>query len=203
LAHKRFIPGLAFLAVLLFSQLPPAVQAQQGGLVIPRNLMELVEEAETIVVGRVLTARTEPHPQFRNLDTVVVTLRVDEAWKGSPGQTFSFRQYVWDFRDAQTALGYKKGQEVLLLMIRPSRYGLSSPAGLQQGRFRVVRDSQGRRTAINAHGNHGLFRQMAGELRPRGIDLSAGAARLVEMHRAGAVDLEQLRGLVRQLKETQ
>jgi hypothetical protein len=150
-------------------------------------------------VGRVLSAGSEPHPEFKNLKTVVVTMRVEEAWKGSPGPTFTFRQYVWDFRDAQEALGYKKGGEVLLMMNKPSRYGLSSPAGLHQGRFRVQRNSRGQRFVTNGFGNRGLFKQMPRQLRWEGIDLSAPSQRLVETHQQGPILLDQFRSLVRQL----
>ena len=168
-------------------------------MVVPRNLAELVEKSETIVVGHVVSARTEKHPEFFNLDTVVVTLKVSDTWKGSAGPTFSFRQYVWDIRDRYDAIGYRKGQEVLLLLVRPSRYGLSSPAGLQQGRFRIVRDPQGRKYAVNGFQNRGLFEGVESQARQKGIDLSPGAVRLVETHPGGPVALEQLKQLILQL----
>ena len=199
----RFVPGVALLVGILVFQLALPAPAQRGGLVIPRNLLELVEESETIVVGRVLSARSEPHPEFKNLKTVVVTLRVEEAWKGSPGSTFTFRQYVWDFRDAQEALGYKKGQEVLLMMIKPSRYGLSSPAGLHQGRFRMQRNRRGQRFVTNGFGNRGLFNRMPIQLRQEGFDLGAPSQRLVETHQQGPIHLDQFRRLVRQLAQAE
>jgi hypothetical protein len=195
LKQTRYLPWLVFLASILLFDGAPSVQAQRGGLVASRNLLELVGESETIVVGRVLSAGSEPHPEFKNLKTVVVTMRVEEAWKGSPGQTFTFRQYVWDFRDAQEALGYKKGGEVLLMMIKPSRYG----AGLQQGRFRLQRNPRGRRFVVNSFGNRGLFKGMREQLRQEGIDLSASSARLVRTQQQGAIQIDQFRNLVRQL----
>ena len=44
----------------------------------------------------VVSVRMEKHPELTNLDTVVVTLRVRETLKGQAGETFTFRQYVWD-----------------------------------------------------------------------------------------------------------
>ncbi len=168
-------------------------------MVLPQNLAELVEEADTIVLGRVLNARSEKHPEFQNLNTVVVTLQVSETWKGSAGATLTFRQYVWDFRDALTALGYRKGQEVLLLLTRPSEYGLSSTAGLQQGRFRILRDPQGNRQAVNGFDNRGLFREFASQMRQKGVVLTPRAAGLVQRHQRGPVALDELKSLVRQL----
>ena len=42
-------------------------------------------------------------------------------------------------------------------MNAPSRYGLTSPAGMEQGRFRIHRDRTGRTSALNGAGNHRLF----------------------------------------------
>ncbi|MDA2914765.1 hypothetical protein MYX77_12590, partial [Acidobacteriia bacterium AH_259_A11_L15] len=163
------IPILLFVIVGLL--VPPA-QAQRGGLTIPQNLAELVEEAATIVRGRVISARAEKHPQFKNLDTVVVTLEVSDVLKGSAGPTFTFRQFVWDIRDVHSKLGYGKGGEFLLLMIKPSQYGLSSPAGLEQGRFRIRRDPQGREFAVNGAGNAGLFRNFDTVVTEKGLTLT-------------------------------
>ena len=147
-----FCMGLA----LIFS--PPALQAQRGALTLQQNLGELVGQAHTILRGRVVGARMEPHPEFTNHHTVVITLQVEETLKGQAGPSFSFRQYIWDIRDRYDAAGYKKGGELLLLLTRPSPYGLSSPVGLEQGRFRIQRDQQGNRYAVNGAGNAGLFR---------------------------------------------
>jgi len=176
-----------------------AANAQRGALVVPRNLAELVEKSETIVVGHVVSARVEKHPEFRNLDTVVITLKVSETWKGSAGATFSFRQYVWDIRDRYEALGYRKGGEVLLLLYPNSRYGFTSPVAGGQGRFRIVRDRQGRAYAVNGFGNRGLFEGVDKQARQKGIDLSPAAARLVEARPTGPVALGELKQLIRQL----
>src|SRR5688572_16742314 len=103
--------------------------AQRGAMTVPRNLDQLTDRAADILRGTVVKAHVEKHPQLTNLDTVVVTLRVRETLKGQASGTYSFRQYIWDVRDRYDNAGYRKGQDLLLLMIAPSRYGLSSPAG--------------------------------------------------------------------------
>src|SRR4029450_1978616 len=115
---------LAIAAALLLAA--PAF-AQHGAITVPRNLEQLTDRAADIVRGTVISAHVEKHPEFTNLDTVVVTLRVRETLKGNARGTFQFRQHIWDIRDRWDAAGYRKGQDVLLLMIAPSRYGLSSP----------------------------------------------------------------------------
>lgn len=193
---RRFVPPFLALAFLLPGL---SLSAQRGALVQQRNLFELVNQAESVVVGRVVSARLEKHPEFQNLDTVVVTLQVDDTWKGTAGPTLTFRQYVWDIRDKANRLGYRKGQQILLLLNRPSEYGLTSPAGVDQGRFRLLEDARGRRLALNGVGNRGLFFEMRDPLRRERIELSSSASLLVETHRQGPIALADLKNLVRQM----
>ncbi len=186
-------------AGLLGLLLTSPLEAQRGAITRPSNLGQLIDQAATIVRGHVVSAQVEPHPELTNLNTVVVTLRVEETFKGSAAPTFTFRQYIWDIRDRYDAAGYKKGQHLLLLMNRPTQYGLSSPAGLEQGRFRILRDSQGNELAANGHGNAGLFRDLAQELTRKGVRLSPQLSARVAEQREGPVPLDDLRELIRQL----
>lgn len=187
--------------VLLLAALmaPAPAFAQQSALTVPRNLEQLTDRAAVIVRGHVVSARMEKHPELTNLDTVVVTLRVRETLKGQAGETFTFRQYVWDLRDRMNAVGYQKGQHVLLMMLEPSRYGLSSPAGMEQGRFRIERDASGREYAVNSRDNLRLFDGVGTKLAREGITPSPAAASLIAKHRRGPVELRELTALIRQL----
>ena len=175
--------------------------AQRGAMTVPRNLSQLTDRAAYIVRGNVISAQVEKHPEFTNLNTVVVTVRVKETLKGQTGRTFTFRQFIWDIRDRYDAAGYKKGEELLLMMIAPNQYGLSSPAGLQQGRFRILRDKTGKEHAVNGQGNFKLFEGMGTDLARKGITLSAKSSGLVTKHRAGPVAVEDLTGLIRELTQ--
>src|SRR3954470_8265241 len=124
---------------LLLLLVATSANAQRGALTVHRSLDALTERSETIVRGHIVSAKTEPHPQFQNLQTVVVEMSVESVLKGTAGKTFTFRQYIWDVRDKYNAAGYGKGQELLLLLNPVSEYGLTSPTGLEQGRFRIVR----------------------------------------------------------------
>jgi hypothetical protein len=131
--------------------------AQRGAVVHPADLADLTNRAQTIVRGRVVSARLEPHPQFKNLQTVVLTLAVKEAYKGNPGSTMTIRQFVWDIRDKMDSMGYRKGQEYILFLNPTTRYGLTSTTGLDQGRFRISTDSAGNEVVANSAGNYGLL----------------------------------------------
>lgn len=188
-----------YLQVLTALTLVAPAWAQQSALTVPRNLEQLTDRAAVIVRGNVVSARMEKHPELTNLDTVVVTLRVLETLKGQAGETFTFRQYVWDLRDRMDAVGYKKGQHVLLMMIEPSRYGLSSPTGMEQGRFRIERDSAGQEFAINSRNNLGLLDGVGTQMAKQGIVPSPAASNLLAQHRRGPVELRELTALIRQL----
>jgi hypothetical protein len=176
----------------------PAV-AQRGAMTVPRNLGELTERASDIVRGTVLEARVEKHPELTALDTVVVTLRLRETLKGPASGTFTFRQYLWDVRDRYSAAGYRKGQDLLLLMIAPSRYGLSSPAGMGQGRFLIRRDRSGGESAVNGMGNARLFAGLGESTTKSGVPLTARQASLVAKHRSGPIEIGELSALIRTL----
>lgn len=176
-----------------------SASAQQHALTLNRNLDQLTDRAALIVRGHVVSARVEKHPQFPGLDTVVVSLRVRETLKGAPRQTHSFRQFLWDIRDRLDANGYRKGQEVILFLIEPSAHGLSSPAGLDQGRFRIERNAAGEGFAVNGQGNFRLFEGLAGEAAKEGATLSPASLRLVDASRGGPVALADFTRLVREL----
>jgi hypothetical protein len=187
----------ALLLSMLFAVAVPA-WAQQGALTIPRNLQQLTDRAAHIVRGNVVSARMEKHPEL-GLPMLVVTMRVRETLKGPAQQVFTFRQYVWDIRDRMDAARYRKGDDVLLFMIAPSRYGLSSPAGMVQGRFRITRDGLGRELAVNGHGNAGLFEGVEAQAAKDGVVLSPASARLLQRHPRGPLEARELLGLVRDL----
>ena len=185
------------LAVAFAASTP--VTAQQHALTVNRNLDQLTDRAALILRGRVVSAKVEKHPQFPGLDTVVVTLRVTDTLKGAPRSSHTFRQYLWDIRDRQDANGYLKGQELLLLLVEPSAHGLSSPAGLDQGRFRIQRNAAGREVAVNGQGNFRLFEGLSAEAAKEGTVLSPASLRLVDAPPRGPVAAADLVRLIREL----
>lgn len=190
--------SLRSLALLAAMILAAPAWAQQGALTVPRNLQQLTDRAETIVRGNVVSAYVEKHPRFRGLHTVVVTLHVRETLKGAARQTFTFRQYVWDIQARMGYTGYRKGDDMLLLMIAPNEHGLSSPAGMEQGRFRITRDASGRELAANGHGNARLFDGMAAATAKGAVPLSPASQRLLQSG-AGPVEASRLLGLIREM----
>lgn len=189
---------LCLLMVLLFlTAEPPGALAQRGARVKSLNLADLVDSSGVIVRGQVLSVTAEKHPQLTNLDTVVVTLRVSEVLKGQAGPEYTFRQYVWDIRDANSRLGYKVGEEVLLMLLPPSQYGLSSPVGFAQGRFRFQRDALGNETAVNGWSNRGLMTGIEAAMPQLEQKLSAAARVVVKQHQDGPIGYTEFKDLIR------
>jgi hypothetical protein len=184
----------------LLSGLPSC--AQSNAITLPRNLEELVLESETIVQGWVISVASEPHPQLKNLMTVVVTMRVEDTLRGNPARSYTFRQAVIDRRDLQGELGYRTGQHVLMILYKTSQFGLASPAGMEQGRFRIESGSDRRLVAINGYSNAGLFRGLDSQLKTKGQRLEPEIQAIISKPVAGPIPLEQLKSLIRTLTAT-
>jgi len=191
------IQPLAFLLCLFAWCLP--LHTQNTALTLPRNLLQLVDESDLIVQGRVTNVSLERHEQLSNLMTVAVTLEVEDALKGSPPAVYTFRQAAIDRRDQQQLLGYRSGQHVLLLLIRPSAYGLSSPAGMQQGRFSLRTQPDKSLQALNGYSNEGLFRGIESQLRARGIELQPEIRAMIGEAKPGPAPLKELKNLIRSI----
>ena len=192
-------PRFFYLAIPLFLiALPGDLCAQRGALTVQRNLAELTNRADLIVRGHVLDAKVERHPQLHNLNTVVVTVRVKEVLKGNSPATYTFRQYIWDMRDRFDAAGYRKGQQLLLLMNSPNQFGLTSPVGLEQGRFQIVRASNGELMAVNGRGNAGLFTNTQAGTQSKKMALSPAASKML-LTKHGAVRVADLSEVIRAL----
>jgi len=153
----------------------------------------MVEQAETIVHGSVISAKIEPHPELKNLSTVVISMSVQSMLKGKAQKTLQFRQFIWDMPGKLSAAEYQKGQELVLLLGPVSKYGLTSPVGLEQGRFRVTHDSTGQAFATNGRGNLGLFQGTEQRAQAAKIRLSARTAGLVRQSQPGPVPLADLK----------
>jgi hypothetical protein len=134
--------------------------------------------------------------------TVVVTLRVEDSLKGDSVKSFTFSQAVIDQRDLQQKMGYRVGQHLLLILISPSAYGLTSPAGLEQGRFRIATAADGKLVATNGFANSGLFRALDSQLKNRGLPVTPELQSMIAKPRSGPVSLDQLKTLIRTIATT-
>lgn len=129
--------------------------------------------------------------------TVVVTLQVEETLKGETLETLTFRQAVIDKRDQQEQMGYHVGQHVLLVLMKPSKFGLTSPAGMEQGRFQIESPGAGKLYAANGLRNAGLFRGLDSQLKVKAIHVTPEVHEMITKSGVGSVSLERLKSLIR------
>jgi len=187
----------AFVGILLLAGVTAPAFPQSNAVTLPRNLSQLVAESDSVVQGRVTSVSLEPHPQLRNLLMVVVTIQLEETLIGQSTGVYTFSQAAIDKRDQQQKMGYHVGQHLLLLMIRPSVYGLTSPAGIQQGRFELVRGADGKLLAVNGIANAGLFRDMDLQLKGLRAQVSERTVELFDGQKSGPLPVEDLKTVIR------
>lgn len=178
----------ALLALLLaLAALPRPLCAQYATRRV--NLAYLTQRADVIVQGRVARVRHAPLPGYPNIPTVEVTLEVESMLRGPGGRTYTFREIFLGLRAREGKQGYREGQRLLLFLPAASRYGLSSPVGIEQGRFHITYGSGGEEIVANEMENAGLFRNTA--LAARGVRLTEGQKRLLGAKR-GPVRLGEM-----------
>jgi hypothetical protein len=188
--------GLYLLLALIFF-LPTDSHGQHGARTITRGIDQLTEEADVIVHGYVISTRIEPHPQLRNLNTIVVSLEVKDTYKGKAGKSLIFRQFVWDPDPQRELAEYGKHQELILFLGPVSEYGLTSPVGLEQGRFRIYADQKKQVVAANGRGNLGLFHAVVTRARAHGVTLSPRTLKIAQQTPAAPLLLSDLEDAIR------
>jgi len=199
--RQKLILQCVAMACLLFTGLL-TTRAQRGAITLPRNLSDLSSTADRIVQGKVVVARVEPHPDYKNLKTLLITLQVDDVLKGGSAKTLTFRQFIWDIRDISDAAGYRVGDEVLLFLNRPTSINLTSPVGLEQGRFRVVKNRSGESVALNGNGNSSLLNGLIESGALNTSKLSVRSRSTMQSFKQGPIDLNALEESVRLLVQS-
>lgn len=191
--HRGFLPRLATLLCLLALAVPAHAQFLYRQVALP----ELSQRAPIIVQGRIVEARYEGHPDYPHLSTVLVTLQVERTLRGPAVERLSFREFLPGLHARIGKRRYLVGQRLLLFLPEPSRYGLSSPLGGEQGRFHIWRDQRGNELVENELRNAGLFKDLAGAAAQAGVSLSPEQLRLAGVAH-GPVPLTDLVSVVKQ-----
>ena len=199
LCNFRFLKALALYLpattlVLLFIASP--LQAQF--LVRPVNLVYLSQRADVIVLGRVVDVVHESLPGYPNIPTIKVTLNVEEMMRGPKDATYTFREVFVGLRARVGGKNYTAGRQLLLFLTAPSRYGLSSPVGIEQGRFHVSRNPRGNPIVVNEQSNIGLFRNVAEAAHMAGRPLTESQLRITSSEK-GPVQLNEFVSMVQNL----
>jgi hypothetical protein len=145
----------------------------------PVNLAYLTQRADVIVQGRVAKVTHTPLPGYPNIPTVEVTLEVENMVRGPQDRSYTFREIFLGLRAQEGKQGYQIGQRLLLFLPAPSNYGLSSPVGIEQGRFHITYDSGGQEIVANEMNNAGLFRDVNTTAKSTGLTFSASQLQII------------------------
>jgi hypothetical protein len=187
-----YLAATALICVLSASHLPAQFAVR------PVNLAYLSQRSDFIIQGQITSVRHKPLAGYPNIPTVEVTLNVERALRGLPGKTYTFREMHLGLRSNDGKLSYRTGQRLLVFLLSPSQYGLSSPIGMGQGRFHIATDSAGNAMLANDYGNAGLFQDVERDAVRAGKKLTPDQRRLASTMR-GPVPLEGFVSLVKSL----
>ncbi len=130
------------------------------------NLEEMVRHADRIFSGRCVRVHVAEDPGTRQKATFV-TFAVGRTVKGDGRPEVTIKVLGEQGSSGSRENGiegaprYREGEEVVLFLYPDSRSGFTSPVGLGQGKFSVVRDKNGGRLALNAYGNRGLMERLS------------------------------------------
>jgi hypothetical protein len=130
---------------------------------VPMNLEKLIADAGMIFSGRVVEVRTGVRDPQTNLAVTYVTFEVSESFYGVQGSTITIKQFGGEAEGIlSTPAGmprYTVGEEVLMMFYGPSKLGMQSPVGMEQGKFLIKRDrTSGKKTLSNTLGGRSLFK---------------------------------------------
>jgi hypothetical protein len=167
-------------------------------MALPVDLAYLSQRASVIVQGKVISVRHENLPGFQNISTVSVTLGVETMLRGPSTKTYTFREAYIGLRAKGGKNDYQTGQRLLLFLPSASSYGLSSPIGMEQGRFHIGRNAEGAEIVVNEMGNSGLFKNVVQKASREGRKLTQAQLRTASTKR-GPVRLDELISLTKSL----
>jgi hypothetical protein len=156
-----------FATILAFVGLALAAGDAYALSLAPVNLVDLIRQSPTIIMGQVTTV-TDGISDI-GMPYTEVTVAIDETLKGTETGTYTFRQYglitarltsdgTMKIPAAPEGIPvYKAGENVLLFLGQPASItGLRAPVGLGNGKFTF-----GAGSAENEFGNRGVFQDLS------------------------------------------
>jgi len=191
------VPLSIFFLLSLIIFPTPNLKAQF--LTLPVNVSYLSQRADIIVQGRVIDVWYENLPGYANIPTVKVSLEVENMLRGPEGYTYTFREVLIGLKALEGKNTYHVGQRILVFLPSPSRYGLTSPIGIEQGRFHIARNSDGEEVVVNEIDNAGLFKNMDTTPYMSALPLSRNRMKKTETAGRGPVRLDGFVALVKSL----
>ena len=186
--------SISLTALLLLSFSVPAFASRVRSL----NLEELATRADRIFQGRCVQVRVGTDPDLGQVVTYV-TFAPQSTVKGNAHGRLTIKllgNQSESARPDEATEGlprFQEGEEVLLLLYPDSLRGLTSPVGFGQGKFRILREKNGRAAAVNGFANERLLDGLSAKAQEK-------LGQRVERYRGkGAIPLEELMEMLKNL----
>lgn len=184
-----------FLAVVMIFSIGSAQRS------IPLNIEQLTQRAGVIVDATVMKTETGKDPQSGFLVTWV-TVEVNENFFGASGKQYRFKQYGGE---ANGLANYPKhlprytaGERAILFLTGPSKVGMQSPVGMQQGVFALVKEGTAKTRIKNIELNPSLFK---GITSAKGFEMNMSSYNETDGSMEYEEFAEMIRSYVRHIKQ--
>ncbi len=152
---KSIVRQLMLLTMIL------TVQTSFAQRTIRINLEQMVFDAGMIVQGTVANVETGVDPQTKLIATFV-TIDVTENFYGVTDKRLIIKLLGGSSQKKTVKLAempvFTVGEEIISLFFKPSKYGFTSPVGMEQGKFTVQSDAVSKKIYVrNGLNNSQLF----------------------------------------------
>ena len=140
------LAGMIAVGVLL------ATGAAHASTMVALSVEELAQRSDQVVKGRVVALEPRASEDGKRISTVV-TLQIDEVWKGAPAQDVRILALGGTMDGISQvvtgAAAFQDGEEVVVFLRRlRSAEPLSEVVGMAQGKLSVERDDAGNVVAV-------------------------------------------------------
>ncbi len=183
------------LSLMIIGVLVMAVGSAFATKMLHRNAQELATKADRVFIGVCVSVAEN---RDGNMIYTEYTFEVLENIKGVGSGTIVFRQFGRT-KGVGSVIGmpfYDNDKKYLMFLHGDTQLGLTSPIGLGQGAFHVIKKDDGSEVAINAFHNRGLFHRMDSKLTK--TTLNAAETRMMAIT-SGPVNLDHFVGFVKKM----
>lgn len=186
--------AVAALSLVLALTLRPA--DLQAGTALRMTVPDLVDRAELVFEGRVLSAQARTDERGLVLTDYFVS--VQETFWGTPfgTRTFTLPGGVLSNGSGMVLAGMPRievGEDAIFFLTEQSAAGNRMPVGLAQGKFRLVKDPLGETLLARDQEGLVLVDPRTGAVVPAAEQLLVGYDAVVDMIRAAAVAKQERR----------
>lgn len=145
------VPLGALLGLLVSTRLAAPSSGPRAGTALRMDVEEVLQRSELVVEARVLSAR--PHRVGEGVICTDFELEVERTFWGEdhPARTVRLPGGVLPSGRGMLLPGMppvEEGEDLLLFLGPEAASGLQMPTGLGQGKYRLVREPDGRRLAV-------------------------------------------------------